>query len=113
MSEKLEKLVETAKPIVKNVMMYVIITVSVVASFIVGFTYHKLTYKTTIPKKEIVRVKKDDVTIAIDEDHYLIMINNKSGDYTVYDDSVGNTIFKLYAANVWGQHNPVVNKLKP
>lgn len=113
MSEKLEKLVETAKPIVKNVMMYVIIIVSVIASFIVGFTYHKLTNKTTIPKKEIVRVKKDEVTIAIDEDHYLIMINNKTGDYTVYDDSVGNTIFKLYAANVWGQHSPVVNKIKP
>lgn len=111
MNEKLEKLVESAKPIVKNVMLYVIVIVSVISSFIVGFTYHKLTYKTKVVKKEIVKIKKDDVTIAIDENHYLIMINNNTGDYTVYDDSVGNTIFKLYAANVWGQHSPVVNKL--
>ena len=31
----------------------------------------------------------------------------------VYQDSIGNTIFKLYAANVWGQHSPVINKIKP
>lgn len=113
MGEKLDKLVEVSKPIIKNIVIYVIIMISVVASFIIGFTYHKINYKATIPKKEIVRVKKNDVTIAIDENHFLIMINNKTGDYTVYDDSVGNTIFKIYAANVWAQHSTVVKKIKP
>jgi hypothetical protein len=113
MEENVEKRKVTAKEVVKNAMVYGIIVISVVASFIVGFTYHKLTNKTVISKKEIVKVRKNDVTIAIDESHHLIIINNNTGDYTVYQDSIGNTIFKLYAANVWGQHSPVINKIKP
>jgi hypothetical protein len=113
MEENVEKRKVTAKEVVKNAMVYGIIVISVVASFIVGFTYHKLTNKTVISKKEIVKVRKNDVTIAIDESHHLIIINNNTGDYTVYQDSIGNTIFKLYAANVWGHHSPVINKIKP
>lgn len=112
MEEKVEKTMGSTKEVIKNIMVYGIIIISVIASFIVGFTYHKLTTKTIISKKEIVRVRKNDVTIAIDESQHLIIINNNTGDYTVYQDSIGNTIFKLYAANVWGQHSPVVNKIK-
>ena len=105
MEENVEKRKVTAKEVVKNAMVYGIIVISVVASFIVGFSYHKLTTKTIVPKTEMERVRKKDVTMAIDESHHLIIINNNTGDYTVYQDSIGKTIFKLYAANVWGQHN--------
>lgn len=115
MKEKLEKVMNATKSVVKNLMLYGIIIISVIASFIVGFTYHKLTSKSVEPKKEIVKVRKSDVTIAIDESHHLIIINNSTGDYTVYQDSIGSTIFKLYAANVWGQHTQVStpNTIKP
>jgi hypothetical protein len=112
MKEKLEKVMGTAKGVVKNVMIYVIVISAVIASFIVGFTYHKLTTKTVAPKTEMEKVTKSDVTIAIDESRHLIIINNNTGDYTVYQDSIGETIFKLYAANVWNQHSPVVNAIK-
>lgn len=113
MKTKIENLMSTIRPIVKNVLSYLIVIVAVIASFIVGFTYHKLTSKTVVSKKEIVKVKKQDVTIAIDEHHNLIMINDNTGDYVVYEDSVGNVIFKLYAANVWSQHSSVTNESKP
>ena len=39
--------------------------------------------------------------MAIDENNNLMIIDVKSGDYTVYQDSVGKMIFKLYAKTVW------------
>ena len=105
MKEKFKRVMGLTKQFFKNVMVYGIVIISVVASFIVGYTYHKLTTKTIVPKTEMERVRKKDVTMAIDESHHLIIINNNTGDYTVYQDSIGKTIFKLYAANVWGQHN--------
>lgn len=113
MKERLEKLVLASKSIIKNVIVYGIVIISVIASFIIGFTYHKLTSKPITTKKEIVKVRKSDVTIAIDESRHLIIINNNTGDYTVYQDSIGSTIFKLYATNVWGQHNQITNSPKP
>ena len=111
MKEKFEKVMSLTKQFFKNIMVYGIIIISVIASFIVGYTYRKLTTKTIVPKTEMERVRKKDVTLAIDESHHLIIINNNTGDYTVYQDSIGKTIFKLYAANVWGQHTST-NTLK-
>jgi hypothetical protein len=113
MKEKLEKVMAATKSVAKNMLIYGIIIISVIASFIVGYTYHKLTAKTVEHDKEIVKVRKSDVTIAIDESHHLIIINNNTGDYTVYQDSIGKTIFKLYATNVWGQHSSISNTIKP
>ena len=111
MKEKFEKVMSLTKQFFKNVMVYGIVIISVIASFIVGYAYRKLTTKTIVPKTEMERVRKKDVTLAIDESHHLIIINNNTGDYTVYQDSIGKTIFKLYAENVWGQHNST-NTLK-
>lgn len=111
MEEKFEKVMSLTKQFLKNIMVYGIIIISVIASFIVGDTYRKLTTKPITPKTEMERVRKKDVTLAIDESHHLIIINNNTGDYTVYQDSIGKTIFKLYAANVWGQHTST-NTLK-
>ena len=113
MKEKLEKVMTATKSVAKNMLIYGIIIISVIASFIVGYTYHKLTVKNVEHEKEIVKVRKSDVTIAIDESHHLIIINNNTGDYTVYQDSIGKTIFKLYAPNVWGQHSSISNTIKP
>jgi hypothetical protein len=111
MKEKFEKVMSLTKQFFKNIMVYGIVIISVIASFIVGYTYRKLTTKAITPKTEMERVRKKDVTLAIDESHHLIIINNNTGDYTVYQDSIGKTIFKLYAANVWGQHTST-NTLK-
>jgi hypothetical protein len=45
--------------------------------------------------------------LAIDENNHLIVIEKKTGNYSIYQDSIGKTIFKLYAKNVWGQNNTV------
>jgi hypothetical protein len=36
----------------------------------------------------------------LDEHNNLLVIDKSTGNYTVYDDSVGVSIFKIYARNI-------------
>jgi|688.fasta_scaffold32143_6 hypothetical protein len=112
MEEMEGKAKESTKSIFKHIVVYGVIVIVSIASFIIGFTYHKLTSKNEIPPKEINRVFKKDVSVAIDETNNLIIINNETGDYTLFQDSIGNTIFNLYAKTVWGQHNQIVTNVE-
>jgi hypothetical protein len=80
-----------------------------VASFFVGIYYNKSTTKKEKPTYQVTKVLRSNVNLAIDESNNLIVIDNKTGNYTVYQDSIGITIFKLYAKNVWGQHTSLNN----
>ncbi len=40
------------------------------------------------------------------ENQRLMVIDKSTGNYTIYDNEIGKTIFTLYARNIWGQHNP-------
>lgn len=105
MSEKLKKIKEKLMPIFKNITIYSIIICSVVASFFVGVFYNRMTTSKTNPKIEVKTINKSEVNLGIDENNHLIVIERKTGNYTIYQDSIGKTIFKLYAKNVWGQNN--------
>jgi hypothetical protein len=97
-----EKLVK----IFKNITIYSIILISVVASFFIGVFYNKMTTKDNSKQKtEVKTVVRSEVNLAIDENNHLILIEKKTGNYTIYQDSIGKTIFKLYAKNLWGQNN--------
>ena len=104
MSEKLKRLKEKMMPIFKNITIYSIIICSVVASFFVGVFYNRMTNKPTT-KIEVKTINKSEVNLGIDENNHLIVIEKKTGNYTIYQDSIGKTIFKLDAKNVWGQNN--------
>ncbi len=105
MSEKLKKIKEKVLPVFKNITIYSIILCSIVASFFVGVFYNKMTNKSTNTKVQVKTVNKSEVNLGIDENNHLIVIEKKTGNYTIYQDSIGKTIFKLYAKNVWGQNN--------
>ena len=93
---KLEKIKSTIKEMSK----YLIITALFTASFFLGVYYDSFKNRNGV----ITKVKRDDVNIAIDEYNHLIIIDRKSGDYVVYQDSIGNSIFKLYAKSIWNKH---------
>lgn len=97
---KLEKI----KSIFKELGKYSIITVVIVASFFLGKFYESF-QKTKVEKVIITNIQRSDVNIAIDENNHLMVIDKKTGDYVVYQDSIGNSIFKLYAKSIWAQHN--------
>ena len=102
MKEKLKLIKEKIKSIFKHTLIYSIIVFAVISSFFVGIYYNEVTKKEK--KYEVTKIIKDEVSLAIDENSNLIIIENKTGDYTIYEDSVGVSIFRLYAKNVWGQH---------
>ena len=65
MKEKFEKVMSLTKQFFKNIMVYGIVIISVIASFIVGYTYRKLTTKVIEPKTEKKRLTKADKEIAM------------------------------------------------
>jgi hypothetical protein len=48
----------------------------------------------------MLHIDRSQINLALDEHNHLLVIDKKSGNYTVYDDSVGVAIFKMYARNV-------------
>lgn len=101
---KISNISEILKKIAKNALIYGIVILSVAASFFIGLYYNKLFVNSDISPIEINKISKSQVNIAIDENNHLIIINNKTGSYIIYEDSIGHTIFNLYAKNIWGQH---------
>lgn len=95
-------ILEKIKLFLKNILIYVVIAVCAGASFFIGVYFQK--NNTEIIKHEIKRMNKKDILLAIDENNNLILINKNSGDYTIYEDSIGENIFKIYANNVWNQN---------
>ena len=80
----------------------VIVGLVAFASFYQGkFTERHKNDDVIIIESNVTKVNKDEVNIAIDESNNLIIIDNESGKYTIYQDSIGQTIFKLYAKNIW------------
>lgn len=83
-------------------LLVVLICLSVGIGFLIGRNFHRLV-PDEIPIVKIKYVKKSDINIAVDETNRLILIDNKNGDYVIYSDSVGNSIFNLYAKQIWNK----------
>lgn len=105
MKEKLKTIGNSIKGFFKGIAIYVLIIVFSTASYFIGVVHNKMTTKPSKAKIEVVKIKRSQVNLAIDENNHLIVINKETGNYTIYQDSIGKTIFKIYARNVWGQHN--------
>ena len=108
MNEKMKAVIDNTKKVLKSITIYSIIGLSCMSSFFIGYYYNKMV-KTNDVKTEVVKIKKRDVNLAVDQNNNLIIIDIKTGNYTIYEDSIGNTIFSLYAKNVWGQHTQITN----
>lgn len=100
MKEKMLKLITPA--------LNVIITVSIAtATFQLGNMYGS-------SKKEVVKetnpyahaFSPNEISIAVNESNELIMIERATGKYIVYSDTIGQTIFGMYANRI---HQEVVN----
>jgi len=100
MKEKINQFVKRFKPLFKNVMFMVFIGVSLFAGFYAGSAYNTK-YGPKKPTINMVKVNRSQVNLALDEHNHLIIIDKKTGDYTVYQDSIGISVFKLYARNIF------------
>jgi hypothetical protein len=99
MEEKVNKTKEVLKAISKKLVIAIIAVVTLIGSFAAGFEYKK--QNTPVEKGiEMLHIDRSQINLALDEHNHLLVIDKKSGNYTVYDDSVGVAIFKMYARNV-------------
>lgn len=80
-----------------------IIATSLGVGFIIGY-YHNMISDIKLDKKQKI-YSKSEINIAVDENNNLLLINRFDGTYTMYEDSIGYTIFNLYARNMFGTHN--------
>lgn len=87
--------------IFKKSAIYLIYTGVVLSSFFLGTIYKDLTADEPQEIERFLTIYREDVSIALDEGDNLIIIDKESGNYTIYQDSIGNSIFKLYAKNIW------------
>lgn len=86
---------------------YSVVAISLGVGFALGFYYNLIT-DIKVDKKTKVTIKSE-VNLAVDENSNLLIINKKDGSYVMYQDSIGYTIFNLYARNMFGQHSPAVS----
>jgi hypothetical protein len=102
MTSILNKISEKLKQLFKTTFIYVVILISSSASFFVGMYYQKINTKTK--KHEVTKILKHEVVLAVDENNSLIIIQKSTGDYTIFQDSIGKHIFNMYANSVWNQN---------
>jgi hypothetical protein len=98
----MENLKEKIGQVMKQISFYAVITISLIVGFTIGY-YYDLVKESRKKEPKFVSVRKSDIKLAIDENNNLLIIRESDGSYTVYQDSVGYTIFGLYAKNIWGQ----------
>jgi hypothetical protein len=99
MKEKIKLFVERSTPIFKKIMVITVLSISLVCGVSVGYIYHK-TYSPKTPSIQMISLDKSEVNLAIDENNHLLVINKNTGDYTIYEDSIGVSIFNIYARNI-------------
>jgi hypothetical protein len=106
----MENFKEKLKQMLKQLSFYVVILISFVAGISIGY-YYNFIKKTCDKEPQFTSIRKSEIKLAIDENNNLLIIKQSNGSYTVYQDSIGYTIFNLYAKNIWGQATtPQTNK---
>lgn len=89
---------KTKLKLVFNRFMNVIIVVStLVAGFGLGYYFQELKVK---PQAVNETILNKEVRIAIDSEDKLIIMDRKTGSYTIYSDSIGKMVFKMYANKI-------------
>lgn len=104
MKEKIKTSIEKMKPVLKNLVFISFVALSLTTGFLVGKFYTKKFAKKE-PSIEMIKWRREEVNLALDENNRLIVIDKKTGNYTIYQDSIGISIFKLYARNIWTDFN--------
>lgn len=98
----METLKEKLKTVLKQFSNYLLIVLTLVAGFVIGYYYDIIKDSFNSESVQVTTVKRDEVKLAIDENNNLLVIKKTDGSYTVYQDSIGFMIFNLYAKNIWG-----------
>lgn len=97
---------EFIKKYVKPAVNTVIVVSVATASFKLGSMYQASKKENTKPKNPYSHAfSPEEISIAVNESNELIMIERATGDYIVYSDQIGQTIFGMYANRIHQEAN--------
>jgi hypothetical protein len=92
-----EEFKEKVKVAFTRFMNIIIVTSTLIAGFGLGYYFQELKMK---PKAVNETILNKEVRIAIDSEDKLIIMDRKTGGYTIYSDSIGKIVFKMYATKI-------------
>jgi len=98
---KLQNLIEPTRKFFLQLGNYLLILIAITAGFFIGRYYNELfNNKKEEPKLIITSAK--NVSVAISQNSELIILDRKTGNISMFQDTVGINIFKLYANQIAG-----------
>ena len=78
----------------------IVIAAAMAIGFLIGYCYWIAFAKATVQKEAL---KLNSVSIAVNDRGELMIIDRMNGVYSIYQDSVGQEIFNLYATKKYNQ----------
>jgi len=90
--------IDLAKKHLKNALSVVVVASVATASFKLGAKYGVDKPKDENPYAHA--FSPEEISIAVNESNELIMIERATGNYIVYSDKIGQTIFGMYANRI-------------
>jgi archaellum component FlaG (FlaF/FlaG flagellin family) len=94
-----QQILEKALDASKKIGTILLFCIAVALGYSVCEIYHYTKNKSTQDAKSI-----DQVSVAINESGELMLIDRKSGEYEIYQDSIGEAIFNLYANKIQSRY---------
>lgn len=81
---------------------YIVHIIALSVGITIGYYYHVFSqFKISNSDKRTVKeITRSNVSIAIDDHDNLMVIDKNTGDYMIYQDSIGISIFNLYAKTI-------------
>jgi hypothetical protein len=95
-----QQTVDFVKKHVKNALSIIVLASVATASFKLGAKYGNSEKKEIAKNPYAHAFSPKEISIAVNESRELIMIERATGDYIVYSDTIGQTIFEMYANRI-------------
>lgn len=96
------------KKAISKVYRYLLFLVFFVGGYFSSEFYHYFLSKTQIPEKQEKNkyevIDFSDVSVAVDDNKNLLLIEKSTGEYKTYSDSVGLSIFSLYSNSIYNSY---------
>lgn len=104
---------QTQKPSFKNLMEptrkfflqlgnYLLIIIAITAGFFIGKYYDEVFSSNKAETQKLIITESKNVSVAISQNSELIILDRRTGNIVMFEDTVGINIFKLYANQIAG-----------
>jgi hypothetical protein len=98
----LKNLIEPTRKFFLQLGNYMLIIIAITAGFFIGKYYDEVFTKAEKQEAKLIITEAKNVSVAISQNSELIILDRKTGNIVMFQDTVGINIFKLYANQIAG-----------